>query len=118
MQVAKDIKMTFCQSCVNHGAQIYCLWTEKNEFIKTKNTFGEQINQLHLNTEILRLNSQNVENGIKAIQIKHKWKNHENVFFQSATRSNSDIFLATFEFLITRPQIFSLVKELSFMTVC
>lgn len=72
MQVAKDIKMTFCQFCVNHGVQIYCLWTEKNEFIKTKNTFGEQINQLHLNTEILRLNSQNVENGIKAVKIKHK----------------------------------------------
>ena len=66
----------------------------------------------------MRLNSQNVENGIKAVKMKHKWNNHENVFFQSATRSNPDVFLATFEFLITKPQIFSLVKVLSFMTVC
>ena len=42
MHVAKDIKMTFCQSCVNHAAQIYCVWTEKNEFIKTENTFGNK----------------------------------------------------------------------------
>ena len=46
MKVTNDIESTFCQPCTKYRSEVNCRVTEKDELIKTQNTFREKTNQL------------------------------------------------------------------------
>ena len=50
MRVTNDIEKTFCRSCTKYKTQNDSLQTEKEDIIKTQNTF-KHLNQLQPNIE-------------------------------------------------------------------
>ena len=106
MLVTNDIESTFRQPCTKYKTEVDCCLTEKDELIKTQNTFREQANQLISHIEIFTANSQNLEKNIK--RIKTKTKSIEKFpgirkMFKSATGLDTNDFLVIFKFLNIGP---------------
>ena len=77
MKVTNDIESTFCQPCTKYRSEVNCRVTEKDELIKTQNTFREKTNSwYHTHIKIFIANLQNLENDTKPIK---KYKIHRNV---------------------------------------
>ena len=102
IQVTNDIESTYCQPCAKYRTKVDSFPTEKDEIIKTQNTFREQTNQLLSHIEIFTANLQNLENNIKPM--KPKTKSTEmypgtRKMIESARRLDPINFLAIFKLL-------------------
>ena len=106
MWVTNDPESTFCQPCSKYRTEVDCRLTEKNELIKTQNTFRGQTNQLISYIQIFTANLQNLENNIKPIKTKSKsiemYPGIRKMFI-SATGLDPNDFFAILKFLTLEP---------------
>ena len=72
MQLTNHTESKFSQPPTKYRNGVDCLITEKDEPIKTHNTFREQTNQLISHIKLFTANLQNLENNIKPIKTKSK----------------------------------------------
>ena len=72
MQVTNDTESTFSQPSTKYRTEVDCRLAEKDELIKTHNTFREQTNQLISHIELFTAKLQNLENNMKPKKRKTK----------------------------------------------